>query len=171
MSHERVIRKYANRRLYDTVSSRHVTLDDIRKIIGTGERVKVIEDKTEADITRSILLQIIANQEQFGTPVLSTTLLEAIIRFYGNPVQEMLTAYLEQSIGGLLRQQQTMREEMAKVLESPLAPVADMARGNMELWARMQASMLSAFEPEPGTTRSDTEEPAKSKPRGDKKQS
>lgn len=147
MTEERVIRKYANRRLYDAADSRHVTLEDIRKMIGAGERVKVVEDKTGEDVTRSLLLQIIANQEQFGTPVLSTQLLEAIIRFYGNPVQEMLTRYLEQSIGSLLRQQEVMRTEMAKVLESPFAPVADMARQNMELWAKMQASMLSTFTP------------------------
>src|SRR3954451_14593183 len=122
MTEERVIRKYANRRLYDAADSRHVTLEDIRRMIGSGARVKVVDDPTGEDVTRSILLQIIANQEQFGTPVLSTQLLEAIIRFYGNPVQEMLSQYLEQSVGGLLRQQEMMRAEMAKVLESPLAP-------------------------------------------------
>jgi polyhydroxyalkanoate synthesis repressor PhaR len=151
MTEERVIRKYANRRLYDAADSRHVTLEDIRRMVGAGERVKVVEDKTGDDVTRSILLQIIASQEQFGNPVLSTQLLEAIVRFYGNPVQEMLTRYLEQSIGSLLRQQEVMRTEMAKVLESPLAPVADMARQNMELWAKMQASMLSALTPAAGT--------------------
>ena len=79
--------------------------------------------------------------------MLSTQLLEAIIRFYGNPIQEMLTSYLEQSIGSLLRQQQVMQAEMAKVLETPMAPLAELARQNMELWAKMQASMLSAFTP------------------------
>ena len=147
VSEERLIRKYANRRFYDATGSRHVTLDDIRKMIGAGERVKVIDEPTGEDLTRQVLLQIIANQEQFGTPVLSTQLLEALVRFYGNPVQELLTRYLEQSIGGLLRQQQLMRAEMAKALESPMAPLADLARRNMELWARMQASMLSAFQP------------------------
>jgi polyhydroxyalkanoate synthesis repressor PhaR len=167
MADARLIRKYANRRLYDATDSRHVTLDDIRKLIGAGDRVKVIEDKTGEDVTRSILLQIIANQEQFGNPVLSTSLLEAIIRFYGNPVQEMLTKYLEQSIGTLLRQQQMMQAEMSKVLESPLAPVADMARQNMELWARMQASMLSAFTPEASHTEPGTDKSAP--PRGGKR--
>jgi polyhydroxyalkanoate synthesis repressor PhaR len=147
MAETRLIRKYANRRLYDATGSRHVTLDDIRKMIGAGEQVKVIDDKSGEDITRSVLLQIISNQEQFGTPVLSTQLLEAVIRFYGNPIQEMLTKYLEQSIGSLLRQQQVMRAEMAKVLGSPMEPMADMARQNMELLAKMQASMLSAFTP------------------------
>lgn len=148
MAAERLIRRYANRRLYDATGSSHVTLDDIRKMIGAGDRVKVIEDKSGEDITRATLLQIIANQDQFGTPVLSTQLLEALIRFYGNPVQEMLSKYLEQSIGSLLQQQQVMRTEMAKVLDSPMAPMADLARQNMELWAKMQASMLSAFTPQ-----------------------
>ena len=147
MAEERLIRKYANRRLYDAHDSRHVTLDDLRKLIASGQRIKVIDDKSGEDLTRSILLQIIATQEQFGTPVLSTQLLEGIIRFYGNPVQQLLTSYLEQSIGGLLRQQSLMQEEMAKALETPMAPLAEMARQNMEMWAKMQASMLSAFTP------------------------
>src|SRR5215475_11042182 len=150
MAEERLIRKYANRRLYDAHDSRHVTLDDLRKLIAGGQRIKVVDDKSGEDITRSILLQIIASQEQFGTPVLSTQLLEAIIRFYGNPIQQMLTAYLEQSIGTLLRQQSLMQAEMAKALESPMAPIAEMARQNMEMWAKMQASMLSAFTPPAG---------------------
>ncbi len=147
MAEERLIRKYANRRLYDAQDSRHVTLDDLRKLIAGGARIKVVDDRSGDDITRSILLQIIANQEQFGTPVLSVQLLEAIIRFYGNPIQQMLTSYLEQSIGGLLRQQNLMQAEMAKALETPMAPIAEMARQNMEMWAKMQASMLSAFTP------------------------
>ncbi len=149
MAEERLIRKYANRRLYDAADSRHVTLDDLRRLVAGGQRIKVVDDKTGEDITRSILLQIIASQEQFGTPVLSLQLLEAIIRFYGHPIQQMLTSYLEQSIGGLLRQQNLMQAEMAKALESPMAPVAEMARQNMEMWAKMQASMLSAFTPAP----------------------
>ena len=147
MAEERLIRKYANRRLYDAQDSRHVTLDDLRKLIAGGQRVKVIDDKSGEDVTRSILLQIIANQEQFGTPVLSQQLLEAIIRFYGNPIQQMLTSYLEQSIGGLLRQQSLLQAEMAKALETPMGPLAEMARKNMEMWAKMQASMLAAFTP------------------------
>ncbi len=147
MAEERLIRKYANRRLYDAHDSRHVTLDDLRKLIASGQRIRVIEDKSGEDLTRSILLQIIASQEQFGTPVLSTQLLEAIIRFYGNPIQQLLTQYLEQSIGSLLRQQKVMQAEMAKALETPMAPIAEMARQNMEMWAKMQATMLSAFGP------------------------
>ena len=162
MAEERLIRKYANRRLYDAQDSRHVTLDDLRKLIAGGERIKVVDDKSGEDLTRSILLQIIASQEQFGTPVLSTQLLEAIIRFYGNPIQQMLTTYLERSIGGLLRQQNVMQAEMAKVLETPMAPLAEMTRQNMEMWAKMQASMLSAFSPTPSAA--EAEKPANPPP-------
>ena len=127
MANERIIRKYANRRLYDASDSRHVTLDDIRKLVAAGERVKVIDDQSGEDLTRAMLLQIIANQEQFGTPVLSTQLLEAIVRFYGNPIQQMLASYLEQSASSLLRQQQHMQAEMSKV-----APNTDGAAGRTD---------------------------------------
>lgn len=157
MAEERLIRKYANRRLYDARDSRHVTLDDLRKLIAGGERIKVVDDKSGDDLTRSMLLQIIATQEQFGTPVLSTPLLEAIIRFYGNPIQQLLTSYLERSIGGLAQQQRVMQTEMAKALETPMAPLAEMARQNMEMWSKMQASMLSAFGSQAGAPAADKE--------------
>ena len=105
----RVIRKYANRRLYDATASRHVTLEDIRRLIASGEQVQVVDDRSGDDLTRSVLLQIIAEQEQFGSPVLSVQLLEGIIRFYGNPVQDMLSRYLEQSLGAVMRQQRTVQ--------------------------------------------------------------
>ena len=95
MSAERLIKKYANRRLYDASQSRHITLDDIRTMVIAGERVKVVEDKTNEDITRLILLQVIADQEQFGRPILSTQLLESLIRFYGNSLQGFRSPYLE----------------------------------------------------------------------------
>jgi polyhydroxyalkanoate synthesis repressor PhaR len=145
MSNERLIKKYANRRLYDSTESRHVTLEDIRKMIVSGAKVKVVDDKSGEDLTRAVLLQVIAEQDQYGTPVLSTELLEAIIRFYGNPVQEMLTKYMEQSVGTLVRQQETMRAEMSKALAGPMAPLAEFARQNMDQWSKIQASMLSAF--------------------------
>ena len=151
MSTTRVIKKYANRRLYDSTGSRHVTLEDIRKMIVSGEKVRIVDDKSGEVLTRAVLLQVIAEQEQFGTPVLSTDLLEAIIRFYGNPVQEMLTRYMEHSVGALLRQQQAMRAEMAKALEAPMAPFTEFARQNMEQWTRLQSSMLSAFMPKKGS--------------------
>jgi polyhydroxyalkanoate synthesis repressor PhaR len=160
MSNERLIKKYANRRLYDSTESRHVTLEDIRKMIVSGAKVKVVDDKSGEDLTRAVLLQVIAEQDQYGTPVLSTELLEAIIRFYGNPVQEMLTKYMEQSVGTLVRQQETMRAEMSKALAGPMAPLAEFARQNMDQWSKIQASMMTAFsgvKPEPPAPEKDQE--------------
>jgi polyhydroxyalkanoate synthesis repressor PhaR len=114
-------------------------------MIVSGAKVKVVDDKSGEDLTRGVLLQVIAEQDQFGTPVLSTELLESIIRFYGNPVQEMLTRYMEQSVTALARQQDAMRAEMTKALAGPMAPLADFARQNMEQWSKIQASMMSAF--------------------------
>jgi polyhydroxyalkanoate synthesis repressor PhaR len=143
----RVIRKYANRRLYDATASRHVTLEDIRRLIASGERVQVVDDRSGEDLTRQVLLQIISEQEQFGTPVLSVQLLEAIIRFYGNPVQELLSRHLEHSLGSILQQQRNVQAQVVKAMEGPLAPLAELTRQNMEMWNQMQASMLAALQP------------------------
>jgi polyhydroxyalkanoate synthesis repressor PhaR len=145
MQQERLIRKYANRRLYDTGASRHVTLEDLRQLIVSGEKIKVVDDKSGDDLTRSVLLQIIAEQEQFGSPVLGSELLEMIIRFYGRPAQALLSGYLEQAFTTMLRQQETMQSEMLKALQTPFAPLTDLARTNMELWEKMQAAARAAF--------------------------
>src|SRR5260370_34716939 len=104
MPQERLIRKYSNRRLYDTVGSRHVTLDDLRQLIVSGEKIKVIDDKSGEDLTRSVLLQIISEQEQFGSPVLGAELLEMIIRFYGGPVATALNRHPQQALPTELRE-------------------------------------------------------------------
>ena len=145
MQQERLIRKYSNRRLYDSVGSRHVTLEDLRQLIVAGEKIKVVDDKSGEDLTRSVLLQIIAEQEQFGSPALGSELLELIIRFYGRPMQALLTGYLEQAFTTMLRQQETMQSEMAKALQTPLAPLTELARKNMEVWEQMQAASRDAF--------------------------
>src|ERR1700719_4431230 len=144
MPQARLIRKYSNRRLYDTVGSRHVTLDDLRQLIVSGEKIKVIDDKSGEDLTRSVLLQIISEQEQFGAPVLGSELLEMIIRFYGRPMQALLSGYLEQAFTAMLRQQETMQSEMAKALQAPFAPLTELTRKNMELWEQVQAGSRDA---------------------------
>jgi polyhydroxyalkanoate synthesis repressor PhaR len=142
---ERLIRKYANRRLYDTTASRHVTLDDLRQVIVAGERIKVVDEKSGEDLTRSVLLQIIAEQEQFGIPVLGSDLLEMIIRFYGSPMQAMLSRYLGQAFGSISRQQEAMQSEMAKALQAPFAPLTELTRQNMQMWEQLQAATRNAF--------------------------
>ena len=122
MTQERLIKKYANRRLYDSSQSR--------------------------DITRRILLQVIAEQEQFGRPILSTKVLEAIIRFYGNAMQGLLASFLEKSIETFLKQQEALQAQISKIVaHTPLATVADLTRQNLESLAKMQESMLNALLP------------------------
>jgi polyhydroxyalkanoate synthesis repressor PhaR len=148
MSTERLIKKYANRRLYDASISKHVTLEDIRDLITKGEKIKVVEDKTGDDITRLILLQVIAEQEQFGKPILSTQLLESIIRFYGGPMQDFMGRYLEKSVEGFMKQQETLQQQITRMISQAPPPVnqmAELARQNMEMWNRMQESMLSTM--------------------------
>jgi polyhydroxyalkanoate synthesis repressor PhaR len=146
MTTERLIKKYANRRLYDASQSRHVTLEDVREFIVKGEKIRVVEDKSGEDITRLILLQVIAEQEQFGKPILSTPLLESIIRFYGNGMQEFMARYLEKSVETFMRQQEGVQAQMAKLMtQAPMTAMADIARHNLEVWTRMQEQMAQAF--------------------------
>lgn len=146
MSEERVIKKYANRRLYDATASRHVTLDDLRKLIVGGAKIKVVEDKSGEDITRSILLQIIADQEQFGQPILSTPTLESIIRFYGDSMQGYMGRYLEQSVAAVVQQQQAMQSQLSKLMHNtPMSPFGDLMQQNLALWQQMQESWLSTM--------------------------
>jgi polyhydroxyalkanoate synthesis repressor PhaR len=154
MSEERLIKKYANRRLYDASQSRHITIDDIRNMVISGVRVKVVEDKTNEDITRLVLLQVIADQEQFGRPILSTSLLESMIRFYGNSMQSFFSAYLEKSVETFMRQQEVLQAQMARNANNPAAhPLVELTRQNLELWAKMQETMMAAFTPPRDTSR------------------
>src|ERR1700686_12212 len=165
MKPERLIRKYSNRRLYDTSGSRHVTLDDLRQLVVAGEKIKVVDDKTGEDLTGSGLLQVIAEQEQFGLPVLGSDLLEMIIRFNGGPMQALLSRYLEQAFTAMLRQQEAMQSEMAKALQTPFAPLTELVRKNMEAWEQMQAATRDAFGGRAGPSSSKTQDNA-DKPQG-----
>jgi polyhydroxyalkanoate synthesis repressor PhaR len=145
---ERLIKKYANRRLYDASQSRHVTLEDIREFIVQGEKVRVVEDKTGDDITRLILLQVIAEQEQFGKPILSTSVLESIIRFYGNGLQDFMTRYLEKSVETFSAQQEQLQAQVSKLMsQAPVGSLAEIAKQNLDYWAKVQEQMMAAFAP------------------------
>ena len=185
MASERVIKKYANRRLYDAADSRHVTLEDLRKLIVQGEKIKVVDDKSGEDLTRAILLQIIADQEQFGQPILSTPTLESIIRFYGDAMQGFMGRYLEQAVASFVAQQQALQTQISKMVSgTPLASMAEFAQANFAMWQQMQESIVSALKPrgappppasssaQPTRERSDeVERPSGStrRPRGSKK--
>ncbi len=100
-NHVRLIKKYANRRLYDTQTSTHITLNDIRKLVIEEVPFQVVDAKSGEDLTRNILLQIIQEAESDGEPIFSSDMLKGIIRFYG-PFQGMLGSYLEKSIQAVL---------------------------------------------------------------------
>ena len=94
----RIIRKYANRRMYDVATSTYMALDDIKQLILAGEPVKVVDIKTEEDVTRNVLLQIIMDEENNREPMLSNEFLFQIIRFYGKSFQPAVSPFLEQGI-------------------------------------------------------------------------
>ena len=139
MARPRIIRKYANRRLYDTEASRHINKDDVRKLIAAGKDVRITEDGSGDDITRSVLLQLVAEQELGGKPVLSDQMLTQIIRFYDHPMQGVLGSYLQQSFETFLQQQSTLQEQMQELMRNgPFAVMKDVAKQNMEAWQAMQ---------------------------------
>jgi polyhydroxyalkanoate synthesis repressor PhaR len=106
MSEPRVIKKYPNRRLYDTVESRYITLADVRRLVIEKIDFVVVDKKNNADISRSILLQVIAEQEHMAEPILSQEFMVAVIRSYGTSLQSQVSPTLESSLKQLMSQQQ-----------------------------------------------------------------
>jgi polyhydroxyalkanoate synthesis repressor PhaR len=139
MNESRVIKKYPNRRLYDTVESRYITLADIRRLVMDKVDFVVIDKKTQEDITRSILLQVIAEQEHAGEPLMSQDFLSQIIRSYGGAMQSFVGSYLEQSLKLLASQQQQMREHMRGMMGSDAYDsISTLTQRNFERWRALQ---------------------------------
>ena len=155
MRAERIVKKYPNRRLYDTAVSKYVALDDIRRLVVDGVPLKVVDAKTETDITRSILLQIIVEQEDRGQPILTTELMEKIIRFYGDTLQALMSTYLERSVDSFVKQQEALHKHVANLMEqtpvSVLTDVTEVTERNIELWKNMQDALYKGFETEQPT--------------------
>lgn len=143
----RIIRKYANRRLYDTDTSQYITLSDLKGLIVRGERVRVVDAKSKQDISREVLLQLVAEQEALGHPILNESILTALIRFYDHPMQKIATRYLEVALGQLQEQQGQLLEQMRKLLESPVDLASRLARQNLECMSRLQQDFLAALQP------------------------
>ena len=139
----RVLRNYANRRLYDSQESRHLTLDEVRQLIVDGESLRVEDAKTGEDLTRSVLLQIIVEREEAGEPLLSAGLLEQLIRFYGGEMQGFLANYLERSVEAFSSRHEALREQFMRFVSEN--PVTELTRRNLALWEKMQNQMLDAW--------------------------
>lgn len=116
MSEIRVIKKYPNRRLYDTATSSYITLADVKKLVLENVEFKVIDAKSNEDLTRAILLQIIIDEESGGVPMFSSDMLSQIIRFYGNAMQGMMGTFLEKNIQTFMQIQQRLQEQSRGVL-------------------------------------------------------
>lgn len=142
MSATRIIKKYPNRRLYDTEISSYITIEDVRQLIVDGEAFEVRDAKTGEDLTRQVLLQIITEHEQDGQPMLSTQLLSQMIRFYGDSLQGFMGNYLERSMQLFLDQQQQFRQQMGGMLgQTPWAMLNQLTERNMELWKDFQGNL------------------------------
>ncbi|HEX5756629.1 MAG TPA: polyhydroxyalkanoate synthesis repressor PhaR [Arenimonas sp.] len=116
----RIIKKYPNRRLYDTEISSYITLEDVRQLLVEEHAFVVRDAKTGADLTRSVLLQIIAEHEEQGTPMLSTALLGQLVRFYGDPLQATMGSYLQRCVEEFAAQQPMLRRELgSNAAQSP----------------------------------------------------
>jgi polyhydroxyalkanoate synthesis repressor PhaR len=141
----RVIKKYPNRRLYDTEISSYITLEDVRQLIVDGEEFEVRDAKTGDDLTRTVLLQIISEHEERGQPMFSTQLLSQIIRFYGDSLQGFMGNYLERSMQMFLEQQGQFRTQVSSLLgQTPWAMMNQLTERNMDVWKQLQKGIVSA---------------------------
>jgi len=143
MSEPRVIKKYPNRRLYDTVESRYITLADVRRLVLDRIDFVVIDKRTQEDITRSILLQVIADQESGAEPVMSRDFLAQVIRSYGGAMQGLMGQYLDHSLRTFNAQQRELRERVRSVVGvDPLEAMASLAQKNYQRWRAIQEEFL-----------------------------
>ncbi len=140
----RVIRKYPNRRLYDTVESRYVTLADVRRLVVERIDFVVLDRKTQQDITRSILLQVIAEQEGAGESLMSRDFLSQVIRSYGSGLQDFVGRYLDESIQLFAREQREIRDRFKSVVGlDPVETVQQVAHKNYQRWKALQDEVFS----------------------------
>lgn len=146
MTPARIIKKYPNRRLYDTVESCYITLAEVRALVVKKIDFVVIEKKSGEDISRSILLQVISEQEQQGDAVMSQDFLSQVIRTYDKVVPGFAANYLEQSMKLFMTQQKNLRLQVKRMVgDDPFAAVADVAQKNIARWKTLQEEVLRRF--------------------------
>lgn len=141
MSGIRIIKKYPNRRLYDTELSRYITLANIRELVMGGINFQVIDTNSREDLTRSILLQIMLEEEAGGQPLFSPNMLAQIIRFYGGTSQGVFARYLEESLSLFVQQQERIQSSLG---DDPMKAITDLAESNIKVWSEMQRNFFKA---------------------------
>ena len=137
----RIIKKYPNRRIYDTKESKYITLMDVRDMVVAGESFKILDAKTEEDLTRSVLLQIIIEQESDTDPLFSTDNLQNFIRYYGESQRQGFSDFINQSMTFFQEQQAQFQNSMSEIMEqNPVKMWNDISKRNMEMWQNMQGA-------------------------------
>lgn len=153
----RILKKYPNRRLYDTEKSCFVSLDAVKRLVLDGVEFQVLDSRTGEDLTRSVLLQIINEQEAHaGGSLLTDQVLRQLIRFYGDSLHLAMREYLERSIGLFLDQHKIFHEQVRTAMSgNPFQAMAKVAEQNLALWQELLSSARSGAAPG-GATASDT---------------
>jgi len=159
---KRIIKKYPNRRLYDTTTSKYITVDGIRELIVSGSTVQIIEDASGDDITRGVLVQVLSQQEQGGQPVLSDRALTHLIRYYGHPLQAFMGGYIDKSLDAFSEQQEILEQNVNKAMkDSPALAMqkafADMTTTGMKSWNEMQQAFFDQLTAASGNSDKDTD--------------
>jgi polyhydroxyalkanoate synthesis repressor PhaR len=150
MSEPRVIKKYPNRRLYDTALSKYITLEDVRRLVRDRVRFVVRDAQTDEDITRSILLQVISEQEAGGEPIFTIPILTQIIQFYGDAVQGLASDFLQRSLLAFGEQQQQFRRQLDDLIpKDAVGAMSDLTARNLALWREMQGAVFGNGPREP----------------------
>jgi len=145
MSETRIIKKYPNRRLYDTEVSKYITLEDVRQLVLDGVDFCVKDVKSNEDLTRAILLQIISEQEHGGEPMFSTDMLTHIIRFYGDSMQTVASDYLRKSLEMFVQQQKDFQKNLSDaVTTNPINTMTELTERNLKLWREVQDNFFRA---------------------------
>jgi len=152
-----IIKKYANRRLYNTGSSTYVTLDDLAEMVKAGDVFVVQDAKTGDDITRSVLAQIIFDQEgKEGQNLLPTAFLRQLIQFYGDSMQSMVPSYLEHSMSAFAREQEKLRQQMAQAFGGMgVVSMEEQVRRNMEMFQQAMTMFMPFAAGKPATPKAD----------------
>lgn len=132
-----IVKKYANRRLYNTESSSYITLDNLAEMVRENRDFVVYDAKSGEDITRSVLTQIIVEEEGKGKAMLPTNFLRQLIGFYGDNMQSVVPRYLDQAMSSFAKQQESMRDAMQKTVGAFMPPgMEDVGRKNMAMMER-----------------------------------
>jgi polyhydroxyalkanoate synthesis repressor PhaR len=144
MSTPRLIKKYPNRRLYDTQTSTYITLVDIKQLVIDQEEFQVVDAKSGDDLTRPILLQIILEEEQAGVPMFTSPVLAQIIRFYGNAMQGFMGSYLEKNVQAFIDIQQKLQEQ-SRALYDPSKVGPDAWSQFVNMQSPMLQTMMTSY--------------------------